>query len=252
MENKNNKNIYLIAVAILVVVSFLLFSGAFKYDSSPIATTTPITESPAKSDLDQVEPEFPGQTLPLSNAPKDLAWDFFQRYLAYNKNHNLEGVKSVVYKVAPVCDDPKTLIDCEARMGSAYSYGSALVKEDFVNVWEDTKQIILATDFQTQEDETAIGRNRAIIYFLKDELGNLKLLSFSPRKGAFTSKGAASEEELNTRIILYTEDRDEDGLEDYIEECIPAEIKDTCVPTDPKLRDTDGNGLWDGIEYLMK
>ena len=252
MENKNNKNIYLATVGLLVVIAFVFLSGAFKYDSSPIASSTPKAESPTKPDINQVKPEFPGQTLPLSNAPKDLAWDFFQKYLAYNKNHNLEGVKSVVYKVAPVCDDPKTLIDCEARMGSAYSYGSALIKEDFVNVWEDGKQIILATDYKIQQDETAIGRNRAIIYFIKDEAGNLKLLSFSPRKGAFTSKGTASEEELNARIILYTEDKDEDGLEDYIEECIPTEIKDTCVPTDPKLRDTDGDGLWDGIEALMQ
>lgn len=252
MENKNNKNIYFIAVAIIVAALFLLLSGTFKYNSSPIATTTPITETLVKPNQNQIEPQFPGQTIPLSNDPRDIAWDFFQKYLAYNKNHNLEGVKSVVYKLSAVCGDPKTLIDCEARMGSAYSYGSALVKEDFVNVWEDPKQIILATDFQIQEDENAIGRNRAIIYFLKDEAGNLKLLSFSPRKGAFTSKGTASEEELNARVILYTEDKDEDGLEDYIEECIPAEIKDTCVPTDPKLRDTDADGLWDGIEYLMK
>jgi len=190
--------------------------------------------------------------LPLSNSPKDIAWDFFQKYLAFNKNHNLEGVKSVVYKVASVCEDPKTMIDCEARMGSAYSYGSALVKEDFINVWEDEKQIILATDFKIQQDETAISRNRAIIYFLKDENGNLKLLSFSPRKGAFSSKGTASEKELNERIILYTEDKDQDGMTDYVEECIPAEIKDTCVPTNPKLRDTDSDGLWDGIEALMQ
>ncbi|MCL5795445.1 MAG: hypothetical protein M1338_03740, partial [Patescibacteria group bacterium] len=192
MENKSNKNIFLIIAGALIVMALVFLSGIFKSDSSLTATTTPIIESSIKSDLNQVTPEFPGQTLPLSNTPKDIAWDFFQKYLAYNKNHNLEGVKSVVYKMAPVCDDPKTLIDCEARMGSAYSYGSALVKSDFVNFWSDEKQAILSTDFVIQEDETVIGRNRAIIYFLKDETGNLKLLSFSPRKGAFTSKGTAS------------------------------------------------------------
>ena len=32
----------------------------------------------------QIEPQFPGQTLPLSNNPKDVAWAVFQKYLEYN------------------------------------------------------------------------------------------------------------------------------------------------------------------------
>ena len=70
--------------------------------------------------------------------------------------------------------------------------------------------------------------------------------------GNATNKGAANQEEVDTRLIIYTEDKDKDGIADYIEECIPADIKDTCVPTNPKIRDTDGDGLWDGVEALMK
>ena len=155
----------------------------------------------------------------------------------------------MVYKIAPVCEDPKLRIDCEGRMGSAYSYGSTLKKEDFTNVWSDEKQIILSTDFwlESSEDMDQYGRFRSIIFFVKSETG-WKLLSFSPTKGGATNKGAASQEEIDARLIRYTEDKDEDGAE----ECIPAETKDTCVATNPKIRDTDGDGLWDGVEALMR
>lgn len=202
----------------------------------------------------KINPNIPEQTLPLSKTPKDVAWALFQKYLAYNKARDFEGVKSVVYKIASVCADPKTRIDCEARMNLAYQYGSALKKEDFTNVWSDEKQIILSTDFWTEssKDLDQYGRFRSILFFIKGTNGQWKLLSFSPTAGNATNKGSASQEEVDTRLIRYTEDKDKDGMADYVEECIPAEIKDTCVLTNPKLRDTNGDGWWDGAQALMK
>lgn len=201
----------------------------------------------------KIDPNIPGQTLPLSNDPKTLAWAVFSKYLAYNKDQNLEGIKSVVYKISAVCNDPKTIIDCKARMGLAYQYGSALKKEDFTNVWSDSKQTILSTDFKIQEDDSAIGRNKAIIFFVKDDAGSLKMLSFSPFKGAIVSKDTtASRKELDDRLIIYTEDNDQDGIADYDEQCLGVKEGEVCTKTDPKLRDTNGNGLWDGVEALMK
>ena len=191
-------------------------------------------------------------TLPFSNDPKDVTWALFQKYLSYNKSQNLEGVKSIVYKVASVCNDLKTTIDCKARMNLAYLYGSILKKEDFTNVWSDEKQTILSTDFKIQEDENVIGRSRSIIYFIKDEAGNLKMLSFNPFKGTVTDKSTASKEELNYRIIRYTEDNDKDGIADYDEECLAVKEGEVCTKTNPKIRDTDGDGFWDGVEALMK
>ena len=53
-------------------------------------------------------------------------------------------------------------------------------------------------------------------------------------------------------MIIYTEDKDEDGIADYDEECLSSKERDICNKTSPKIRDTNGNGLWDGIEVLMK
>lgn len=245
---ENNKKIILIGGVLVIVVLFFVFKNVSFAPVDKNADKQNLTENKPV----QINPELPGQTLPLSNDPKDLAWAVFEKYLGYNKAKNIEGVRTVVYKIASVCEDPKLRIDCEGRMGSAYAYGSALKKEDFTNIWSDDRQIILAADFKINEDDQTIGRTRSIIFFIIDENGSIKMLSFSPFKGATTSKGNASEEEYMNRIIRYTEDKDNDGALDYIEECIPADIKETCVPTDPKMRDTDADGLWDGVEALMK
>lgn len=238
----------IITIAGTLIIILILF---FVIKNISFAPTAEIT---GENNIDKIEikPDLSDITIPLPDTPKDKAWAVFQKYLGYNKNRDIEGVRSVVYKIAPICEDPKTRVDCEGRMGLAYIYGSALKKEDFTNVWSDDRQMILSSDFKTEENSDNINRTRAIIFFIKDESGNLRMLSFSPFKGASTNKGTASREELIDRITRYTEDKDEDGAVDYIEECIPADTKDTCVPTNPKIRDTDGDGLWDGVEALMK
>lgn len=184
-------------------------------------------------------------------SPRGIAWRAFEKYLEANKAKDLETLKTLVYKVAPVCEDPETLADCKSRMNLAYEYGVALKKKSFTNVWEDQKQLILTTDFWTEENETAFGRFRSIIFFIKTESGELKLVSFSPFKGARLSKGEASIEELTDRAIRYTEDNDMDGLADYDEECLDEKTKATCTKTDIRSRDTDQDGLWDSLEALM-
>jgi hypothetical protein len=236
----------LTAVIIVLAIGGAIFWATKNFSANPTSTT----ESQTEVSKIKIDPVLSGQTLPLSNDPKDIAWNLFQKYVSYNKIKDLNGVKSVVYKIASVCEDPKTRIDCEARMALAYSYGSAIKKESLTNLWEDNKQIILSSDFQIKEDNTAIGRNRIILFFVKTDSG-LKLLSFSPFKGAVADKGTASKEELLERLSIYTEDFDQDGISDYDEQCLRAVAEVGCVKTDPKNRDTDGDGFWDGIQALM-
>jgi hypothetical protein len=253
METK--KKLSVVILLILVIGALILYFSGRK--NNPISSA-PVIETVTENNLssstpDQIKPQTPQTNLPVvsSNSPKDIAWAVFQKYLEYNKSHNLAGVKSVVYKVSSVCDSVLPSDECKNRMDLAYSYGSALKKADFVNVWSDSKQIILTTDFKFQEDSGIIGRNRAIIFFIKDET-DLKMLSFSPFKGATVDKSNASEQELHDRLIIYTEDKDQDGLADYQEECLGAKEGEICTKTDPKLRDTNDNGWWDGVEALMR
>jgi len=237
-----SKKIIILIIFVIAIAAIFLLSNEISF--------SPVSDSP--SDKIIINPEIPDITLPFSNNPKDLAWAVFQQYLKYNKNLDFEGVKKVVYKTASVCNNPQTRVDCESRMNLAYLYGDAMKKEDFVNVWSDENQIILATNFRTEEDDQIIVRNRSIIYFLKDG-EDIKMISFSPFKGITTAKSSASEEELDYRITRYIEDKDEDGIADYEEECLHLLVEEriNCIQTDPKLRDTDGNGLWDGIEAEM-
>jgi len=235
---------------ILSIIGFLAIILVLFFTLKNVSLA-PTTETGNTNEINMVNLQPPELSLPLSNAPKDEAWALFQKYLAYNKTQNLDGVRSVVYKVASVCDDPKTAIDCKGRMGQAYYYGSVLKKEDFVNVWSDDRQIILATDFRVEENDYTMRRVRGIIFFVRNEAGELKMLSFSPFSGAVTDKGTASRQELDDRLIIYTEDRDEDGIASYKEECLGIKEGEICAKTNSKIRDTNGDGLWDGVEALM-
>lgn len=240
-------------IIVLLIILVAVLSGFYVIKNNENVDPTLQTD-PENIGKITINPEVPDITLPLSNDPKDAAWNLFQKYLEYNKTRNLAGIKSVVYKIAPVCEDPKTRIDCEARMGAAYSYGNAFKKSDFVHFWSDEKQAILATDFwiENNKDMNLIGRFRSIIFFLKDEAGNLKMLSFSPTQGGATGRGEASEEELTARVTRWSEDTDQDGIADYNEECLGAKEGEVCNKTNPKMRDTDGDGLWDGVQALIQ
>lgn len=240
------KNKILYAVLILLVIGAVFFILTKNWDVTSTQTTDQTEEENTS-----ILPNLPDISLPFSSNPKDLAWDLFQKYLEFNRKRDLDGVRSTVYKVAPVCDDPKLILDCQNRMGLAYNYGSILKREDFVNVWSDERQIILSSDLKIQEDDSAISRKRSIIFFIRNEKGDLKLLSFSPSKGVYTTKGDASKEELNERIVLWSEDNDNDGIADYSEECLDAG-ENACEKTSPKVRDTDGDGWWDGTEIYLK
>lgn len=243
-----------IIILILFVVGAVALFLFLKDKNETVIPASLTEDSAATTTASNTENQGASSTSPKLLSVKDQVWTIFQKYLEYNKSHDLEGVKSVVYKVAPVCEDVKLKTDCENRMDAAYNYGSALKKENFVNVWSDEKQIILATDFwlESSKDLDQYGRFRSIIFFIKGTDGSWKLLSFSPTKGGATNKGAASQEEIDGRIVRYTEDNDNDGIADYEEECLHKPGDSSCLKTDPKIIDTDKDGWWDGVKVLMK
>jgi hypothetical protein len=132
--------------------------------------------------------------------------------------------------------------------GSLSSHMINFIKHYQLEVYSyiDTKKTV----FKFEENEQMISKTRGIIYFVIDK-GAIKLLSFNPSKGAVVMKSTASKEELNDRLTRYTEDKDEDGKEDYLEECLSTSQEEGCVKTDTTKRDTNGDGFWDGIEALF-
>lgn len=240
---------------ILAILFIALLVGAFILSKNK----APVEVVEDGKQVDETGKENPEvvQNTPTSQSdfvdPKTEAWILFQKYLTYNKENNLDGVKSTVYKISTMCNTPKPSDECNSRMSSAYLYGADLKKVDFINVWSDSKQIIISTDFwvEDSDDMNLIGKFKTMIFFVRDEGGNLRLLSFNPSKGGATGKGTASSEELNERIDRWTEDLDMDGVADYEEECLHKPNDATCTKTNPKERDTDSDGWWDGTEAIM-
>jgi hypothetical protein len=170
---------------------------------------------------------------------KDLAWQTFQNYLSYNKAHNLEKVRSVIYKLSPVCLNSASTTECFARMDAAYEFGSKIKKTDIVNFWEDGKQAILSSEPKLVDDDKSIGYSKEIIYFMKIG-GQLKLLRFYPSKTITLPKeGALDLEGIRIAAENAITDEDKDGLEDSRD-------------NNPTKRDTDGDGLWDGTEAMLE
>jgi hypothetical protein len=187
---------------------------------------------------------------PASLSLKDKSWAVLEQYLKFAKDKNLEGLKTVSYQISAECKNSPKSDACLNKLSTVAFFGQELKKENFKYVWSDSKQIILATDFKFEENEQMISKTRGIIYFVIDK-GAIKLLSFNPSKGAVVMKSTASKEELNDRLTRYTEDKDEDGKEDYLEECLSTSQEEGCVKTDTTKRDTNGDGFWDGIEALF-
>ncbi len=191
-----------------------------------------------------------------NSGPLTQSWNTLQKYLKAAQNKDVETLKNLSYQVSDSCknynESAENKKDCDQKMDTVAYFGSVFVKKEFINVWSDDRQTILSTDFKWDEDKDRMARSRGIVFFVKGEDGVLKVLSFNDAKGAFVSKGDAKKEELEARLIRYTEDMDMDGKEDYLEECLSAAQTEFCKKTDPKVRDTDGDGLWDGIQVLFK
>jgi hypothetical protein len=175
---------------------------------------------------------------------KDLAWQTFQNYLAANKNHDIAKVKSLVYKMSPVCENKASTTECFARMDAAYEFGTKMKRFDMVNFREDNKQAILSSEPKLVDTKDSIGYAREIIYFVKspssaEASGQLKILRFYPSKGIFLPKeGAIDLESIRIAAENAVADEDFDGLEDS---------KDS----NTNDRDMDKNGYWDGIDAQM-
>ena len=205
--------------------------------STIISTTSTKTVAPLSADQTEI----------------DNVWSFFQKYLSFAKNNDIKGVASLSYQLSKDCQnygkDATSTSNCKVKMQTIYSIGSEFKKKDFRNIWQDSKQIMLFTDFIRLDNETSAGLIHGIIYFVKDDLGNIKFLALNPTQGEFVAKAGRTEAELSKELEVNTKDTDKDGLEDAIELCqISGEI---CTHTDPNKRDSNGNGYWDGIENLF-
>lgn len=212
------------------------------------------------------------QTLPPASNPDTVlavpsdAWNVFEQYLGYLKNHDIEKLKTVeapsLVERHPDCPmrQVATGLDCNALMDMAYKEGNTLNRADFVNTWEDAKQVILSTNVGKKDSTRPNSENYGIyyIFFTKDQAGHPKVLNFSGVVTTFLYPDISkvpAKQKLDA-VAKDFMDADQDGLLDKNENCtrkdtIPSPYNYDCSTTSAKKRDSLGDGWWDGVRVFL-
>lgn len=257
------KNVLILCLAIVAIIGTILLKrggeGSFvdvtiptATSSSSVSTTTPntSTSTPTKGVISTTTPK---KVRTAAELEKEAAWLVFDAFVQAAQKHDLEKVKSLSHQQSDQCKDSAREKECFELMDSVYLLGSVIKKDAFTLVWSDAKQLILSTPFKRYVVPESVGYEQGVVYFTK--VGGVhKILSYNPaRAAALPLEGKNSNDPgLEEKLQTIMKDSDRDGVTDQFESCageyanIPG-----CKETNPNIRDTDGDGWWDGIERFF-
>lgn len=254
---------YIALIIIIILLGISIFrdqqnkktEGSLLSETGAIQNETPETYSDTSTKSD-IKPSVQNSTVINKNLPMpEKAWQTFETYMTAAKNHDLQTIKRLAYKLSPICTgaltDKTKEAECFSRLDQAYSAGSTLKKESFKNSFFDSKQVILFTDIKfTETPDTKIAA-KSFIYFVTDSENNLKLLSLELGREFTVKKSEQAPGTVDSVLSERTKDSDSDGIEDVVESC-GIKISDAeCVDTNPNKKDSDGDGYFDSIDKLL-
>lgn len=152
----------------LIVLFTVLAVGVILFSSNSVFESV-IRPAGTRAELFHF-PGFQFPSLKISWGAEDAvareAWSTFENYLAYAKNHDLTGIKSLSHQISPACADPSRQSECFALMDSVYAFTYTFEENMFSHSESDEWQIILYTD----------GPARSFLYFTRTETGEPKVL----------------------------------------------------------------------------
>ncbi len=227
-------------------------------DVTELASTTKINKNIPETTTKVAEPvvsenkekNTPVQNIAVvNNTTGNNLWVVFDKLNEALKNKDAAAFNKISY----VQVTPAQAGQFSQMADYLYNENQKIVKTNFINKWQDDKQGIYSTNPVKDDDSTSYGYTQAQITFINDN-GAWKVLKLSPAKGWSISKSGTSmtSTEAEKELQAMTVDIDKDGLNDEDEICTGASKYDpSCVKTDPNKRDTNNNGLWDGIEADM-
>ncbi len=136
------------------------------------------------------------------------------------------------------------------KFASAMVYGMANINpKSLVIKWEDDKQAIYMTEIKKSDDLQFYRYEQSRVVLVKDS-EQWKVLESIIARGWNVSK-TITQTEADKMLQGMSLDTDQDGITDKDELCADTKSADPkCVKTDPKKRDTDGNGYWDGVDAI--
>ncbi len=251
--------------AILVIASIIgilaIGTGIFGYfylkneksaGSSVLNTPSVVNNTPTnaeKNDVNQntsfVAPS-PTPTIDNNAATSDDLWPIFDKNADALKNKNIEAFNATSYKKITAAEESQFY-----QLASfLYSEMKKINKDDYTNKYRDDNQAIYSTNPVREDSSISYSYKQGFVMFVKKD-GLWKLLSIIPNKEWSISKSGTNEtpEQIEKDLQEMILDSDKDGITDMDELCKGAqEFNPQCVKTDPRNRDTDGDGWWDGIE----
>jgi ABC-type Na+ efflux pump permease subunit len=174
-------------------------------------------------------------------------WAVFDKQKEYGQAKDFGGYMSLSYNQYPACTNKA---ECDMIFEIVNAVADSINKNEYVNKWEDSKQIILSTKVKKTDTSTERSYRKDYLFFVKDSNGNVKVLGNSSSGLSISKSGSNSTNEAQTaELEISVLDTDQDGISDIKEKCEGASQYDkSCKKTDPTKRDTDGDGWWDGVE----
>jgi len=153
MKKQNKTLITLIAIGVVIFVGYEGF-GWKKFIEPQIKNLNLTLESSQSQTADATSVSLE-------------AWQVVEEYLEYARTHNLEGIKSLSYKLSETCADESKQEECYGLMDSVYNIISLFKSTDFKHVLWNDRKITLFTDYK---DGT-----RVALYFVRDNDNILKI-----------------------------------------------------------------------------
>mgnify|MGYP001576753304 CR=1 FL=1 len=198
----------------------------------------------------------PTQTAEETATIEKSAWSVFEKYLGFLKTHDLVGLKNVTYSLGATCGDPTKTKECFDIMDNAYNAVKIFSEADFHYTDYDKKQIVLSTDFWTNQNGNTRSLLREVIYFYRDPNAGTKIIAYTvPFEMTYITLDPSKQNATSTvdaRLKDRTIDTDRDFLPDEIETCSDRGAPKDCIKTNPTKRDSLGDGWWDGVRVFIK
>ncbi len=248
----------------IIIILVLIVSTVFAYKIYKNKTHLITTDSTEKVNTEMAFENNNVEVVPIDNINKvdnlenssnsslvssDL-WTIYDRMTLALENKDVKSFNAVSYTQVT----PDQASEFSQIAPFLHDQNLKTVKSNYINKWQDEKQAIYSTNPQKDDGTEAYRYKQGIVMFINKD-GSWKVLSsgteigWNVLKKGTNNTAAQIEKELQAMLL----DSDKDGLTNQDEICGGAKQYDTkCIKTDPNKRDTDGNGLWDGIEAALR
>lgn len=254
-QRSPSRSITKIAVIILIIFA-ITGGGVFAYFKFINPSITKDSNNIVNENSNATIQEIAVTQTPVSTSTKSTTesepktsndlWSLLDKSGEALKNKDAVAYNSVTYTQVK----PDEVSQFALISPLLYESHKKINKADYVNKLQDDKQAIYYTNPKREDSASFYSYTQGQIMFINDK-GVWKILLTSPDIGWNMSKAGTSRnpDEIEKYLQSMMLDSDKDGITDLDEKCEGPEGADPkCTKTDPNNKDSNGNGLWDGID----